>query len=40
MQTGATEDEMHTGEAASTPEVTDAITTAALKLLQSVFTLL
>jgi hypothetical protein len=40
MQTGATEGEIHTGEAASTPEAVDAMTVAALNLLQSVLTLL
>lgn len=40
MQTGVTEGETHTGEAASTPEVADTVTAAALNLLQSVLTLL
>ncbi|HEX7956425.1 MAG TPA: hypothetical protein VF508_05765 [Pyrinomonadaceae bacterium] len=40
MQTGATEGEIHTGDAASTSEAADAVTVAALNLLQSVLTLL
>jgi hypothetical protein len=40
MQTGVTEGEIHTGEAASTPEAADTITAATLNLLQSVLTLL
>lgn len=39
-ETATTEGEMHTGEPASTSEVADTITAAALNLLQSVFALL
>lgn len=40
MQTGATEGEMHTDGAASTPEAADTVMATALNMLQSVFTLL
>lgn len=40
IQTGATEGEMPTDGATSTPEALDAVTTAALNLLQSVLTLI
>jgi hypothetical protein len=40
IQTGTTDGEMHTGQAADTPEATDAVTEAALTLLQSLLALI